>query len=471
MKPLHNYLRTGAVIAGLLGAAAVPAVAASPALAVNAYGSGAAAQKTLQSTWITDSGDSVNYNPTTSLGGQKEFGVDTLTLDPTQDSVANAAGALDAYVGVDSPITSTEQGNAGTAAGVSSTGLLSIPVAQASLVIELNVPSGITLNSGQNINLTNKLAEQLFAGTVPKSTDYSANTWGALLEDSGLALVINPPTVGQFEDSGTKGGATAISLVLRNDGAGTTLTLKQYLNNINSTDFPTGKIDENTQATGEWPTTATIASRQSSDGNQANAVSANAGTAGWGTLAAALGATPSAFAETPGSGGTHTLIASLQDNGTSPTSPRFAAPENTTTGASNVYTGTKINTGSGGVGNWLVPLIKGSLNTTGVWGKDVTEPADYSRNWDPDVYDDSGKEGDFYPLAIVFWDLSWDHPVWGTGSLTSPLYSPVATVESTAKSYLQYATSSTGQAETVSPHYAPLPTAIAADANTIAGAI
>src|ERR1700679_2734074 len=140
MKPLHNYLRTGAVIAGLLGAAAVPA------LAVNAYGSGAAAQKTLQSTWITDSGDSVNYNPTTSLGGQKEFGVDTATLDPTQDSVADGVGALDAFVGVDSPITSAEQTNAGTAAGVSSTGLLSIPVAQASLVIELNVPSGITLN-------------------------------------------------------------------------------------------------------------------------------------------------------------------------------------------------------------------------------------------------------------------------------------------------------------------------------------
>lgn len=481
MKPLQHYLRTGAVVASLLAATAVPAVAASSASATtDTYGSGAAAQKALQLKWIANSGQStINYNPTTSAGAQAEFGLETGTFAPSNDSVANAASTLDAYVATDSPITVAEQTNAVSAAGLTSgsRSLLTLPVAQGSEAIELNVPSGITLNSAQNIDLTNMLLEQLFAGTVPASTHYAANTWGALLEDIPLTLTTGTPTVGQFKDDGTNGGNTAISLVLRSNGAGTTLTFKQYLNYINSTDFPTEYVDENTSTVGEppnpeWPSTATIASRQSSDSVQATTVAGTAGYAGYGTLAAAVSA---GFVASPGAGNTHTLYAYVQDNGTSTTSPRFASPANGT--ASNVYTGSSINVGTWnpgvqtGVGRWVIPTKAkgGGFDTTGVWGTDTQMPNDYSHAWDPDVYVDAGSSADYYPLAFVFWDLSWDNPAWGSGVLTSTTYNSAA--HGHVQSYFKYVTGSSGQSDATAAGYAALPSTIDTDAQLVAAAL
>lgn len=492
MKPLKSYLRTGALAVGLLGVTAAQALAgASPAAAATAYGSGAAVQKAVQGAWLATghwsppSGDSINYNPTTSGGGQLEFGLDTSSLDATQDSAANPV--LDGYVATDSPPTPTEAANADTAAGTGTQNLLSIPVAQVSEVIELNVPSGITLNSAQTINLTNQLAAQLFAGTVPASAHYSADTWGALLEDSGLALVTSAPSVGQFEDSGTSGGSTAISLELRANGAGATLTLKQYLSDVaaqlKSTDWSSILIDESTSGTNEWPSGATVAGRAGSDSAQAGAVAATAGLAGYGTLGAALTA---GFVDSPGASGTHTLIARLQDNGVGTTGVKYANAE-ATSGASNVYTGTSINTSGTynpgaqtGAGNWVVPNTGGTLNTTGQWATNGTTVSDYTHGWDTDVYDDTGKGLTlYYPLDIVVWDLSWGHSAWGTGNLKGTLYpTPTGTnsVEETVTSYFKYVTG-TGQSDTVGVHFAPLPSGgsglanIDADAAAIAAAL
>lgn len=496
MKPLKSYLRTGALAVGLLGITAAPALAgASPAAAATtAYGSGAAVQKGVQeaweSHWTPPAGDGIKYTPTTSLGGQLEFGLKGGALDPTQDATANPK--LDGFVGTDSAPTPAEAEAAATAAetGKATESLLSIPVAQVAEVIELNIPSNITLNSAQNIDLTNKLAEQLFAGKTPApaSGDYLENTWGALLEDSGLTKVAGAPTVGQFSDPEKLGGKVAISQVLRSNGAGATLTLKQYLSYAavaaGTTDWTGITIDESTEGTNEWPSGATIFGRFGSDSTQAEKVAETAGRAGYGTLGAALG---KSFTDSPTASGNHKLIARLQDNGVVATGIKYANAE-AASGGSNVYSGASINISGtynpgvqSGAGNWVVPNAGEAVNPTGQWATNGETASSYTHGWDIDAYDDSGKPlTPPYPLDIVLWDLSWDHPVWGTGKLKNPLYpkpTGVESVEETVASYLQYVTG-TGQGDTTTPHFAPLPTSgapglanIKADAATIAGAL
>jgi hypothetical protein len=479
MKPLQKYLRTGALVAGLVGASALPALAAaSPALATTVYGSGAAVQKGVQAPWITGSGASVTYTATNNGAGQAEFGLLSGSLDKTQDPTANAVtpnAQLDGYTAVDNPVTPTEAGNADTAAGTGTQNLLTIPVAQVAEVIELNIPSGITLNASQNIDLTNQLAEELFAGTVPAAGGYSANTWGALLVGSGLTKITSgSPTVGQFKDSGTA-GATTISQVLRTNGAGATLVLKQYLEYVASDalgnlDWSGVAIDENTSGTGEWPSGATVSSSKGSDSEQASTVFSTSGTVGYGTLGAAITA---GF----GASGSNKVYAFLQDNGT--TSPPIYANPKKASGASNVYAGTSLNTSGTyspmsqtGVGNWIVPTTGGSFNPTGQWATNGSTTSDYSHGWDIDAYDDAKEEIAYYPLDIVLWDLTWDHPAWNTGKLVSPLYSPSpAEVETATKKFFVYVTSTAGQAATVTPHFAPLPSGLLSDAQAAAEGI
>jgi hypothetical protein len=497
MKPLQKFLRTGALVAGLLGATAVPVLAgASPAVAATAYGSGAAVQKSIQSTWISGwtppTGDSITYTPTTSAGGFNEFGNENSKLDITQDPTASPLEILDGYTAVDSPTTLTQVEKADTAAGTGAQPELSLPVAQVSEVIELNYPSGITLNSGQNLKLTNKLAEEIFAGTVPANAPYNENTWGALLKDSGLTVsATTPPASGSFFDSGTSGGTTGISQVLRTDGAGATLVFKQYLEAVASAlgnkDWSGIPIDPNTetQKSGEWPAAGTVSSRQTSDSLQASTVAGTPGLVGYGTLGAAITA---GFTDTPGTGTpqNHKLWAWVQDNGVGTTGVRYADPEITAVtnnGGSNVYFGSSVNISGSytpgsqtGAGNWLVPGYP-TLNTTGQW----TTASDYTHGWDYDVYVDAGASTNYYPIDIVLWDLTWDSTAWETGKLNKPFY-PVPkgskSVEETVSSYFKYVTSTTGQAATITPHFAPLPTGgtppaadIRADAAAIAAAI
>jgi hypothetical protein len=474
MKPLHTYLRTGALVAGLFGATALPVLAeAAPADATTTYGSGAAVQTKLQEAWITGSGDSITYTGTTSLAGEEEFGLNNSTLNLTKDPTADAVSPsqLDGYIGVDSPITETQRGNADTAAGTGTQNLLSIPVAQVAETIDLNVPAGLTLGANSTIQLTNKLAEEIFAGKVPASSPYAANTWGALLQLAGWTKVTSSPGTQQFvDDGGATGGGTTISQELRTNGAGATLVFKQYLSYVASqlgnTDWSSTTIDEATEGTNEWPSGATISGRASSDGKQAEAIAATGGLVGYGTLGAAL--TNGKFASTTGStGANHLLIADLQNNGTVLTGVKYAVPEiltGTNAGGSNAYTGTAINTsgsyeeGQTGVGNWLVPSTSGAVNTTGVWTGSKSGASAYSHPWDIDVYDDSGTSSAAYPLIIGLWDNTWDSPAWNTGLLKSPDYNAPTTIQGVIKSYLEYATGSTGQGLAYGAHFAPLPT-------------
>lgn len=497
MKPVRKYLRTGALVASLLAAGAIPALAAaSPADATTtAYASGAAVQTKLQEAWISGDSASITYTGTTSAAGEEEFGLGSGAFNLTKDTTADAQSPpqLDSYIGVDSPVTPKQAERADEAAGTGTQNLLSLPVAQVAEAIDLNVPAGLTLGPNSKIKLTNKLAEELFAGTVPASTDYAANTWGALLENSGWTKVASSPAAQQFVDDGTNGGTTPIKLEVRTNGAGATLVLKQYLSyvattKLGNTDWSSTTIDENTSGTNEWPSGATIAGSASSDGKQAEAVAATAGLAGYGTLGAAL--SPGGFATTTGeTGANHLLIAFLQDNGTGTSSVVYASPDLTGThaGGSNVYVSSDNNTSgtfnSGsqtGVGNWDVPNTSGSLNTTGQWATTgaATNPSNYSHSWDPNIVADSGETSEAYPLVITLWNNTWDGPAWGTGLLTEPDYNSSSSIATLLSGYFSYVTTSTtGQAATYGAHFAPLPSGgtglgnILTDAHSIAGAI
>lgn len=471
---------------GLLITGAFAVLGSAPAFSyTQIYGSGAALQNLLQNNiLIPDSGLSgdVKFTATTSGGGYKEFGnqgTHAGTLEPGEDTGA-PTGDLDAYVATDSGPSTTELASAQTASGASSPNEIAVPVAQTPLDLLLSLPSGIALNSSQSIDLDDLLAGQLYAGTVPAAGGYSENTWGAFLTDVGLSETSNvSPSVGEFYDSGSSGGSTAIQVEVRKNGAGTTVNLKQYLPLVDPTDWGSIPVDSNAyvEAGGpatEWPATAKIlpaTTGNSNDEAEVLAVDGTPGTVGYATAGDAntnpalsgtrgtFQSTPSTSTDPPKSGGTDSashqiLYALLQDNYTASgrAQPIYADPQANDTGTANVYTGSNIqvnSTGTGGVGSWVVPESPGvtAFNATGTWSG--------TRASDPDVYDDSGDSIAYYPLVAVAFDLSWAN--FETPTLESTAHY-TSSAQATTRAFLEFATSTTGQGDIAGhDYYAPLP--------------
>jgi hypothetical protein len=485
--------------AGLLAATTALAAlgSSSAALATTPiYGSGAAVQKSIQSTWITDSSSSVTYTSTNSGDGFAEFGNFTASLNPAEDTTADPQ--LDAYVAVDNPPTGSGSGTNlydaaeaayGTPVSIPP-GEVTVPVAQTPLALLISLPNDLSIPANQSISLGNVLAAEAYAGTVPASTDYSKGTWGALLEDAKWTRITSgTPTGKEFLESGSSsaktGGYSLIEDEVRTAGAGATLTLKQYFAYVDSTDWGSITIDENTSGTGEWPTGITIAGSNSSDSAEALETALTPGTLGYATLASATASADGGFTNggavgtESGAGTNQILYALLQDNGTGTSSVQYADPELGTGTEANVYTGTNINTSGTfapgtqtGVGEWNIPTSSGSEVPTGAWATSTTNPSDYSHNWDPDVYVDAGATNTkkYYPLTVTLWDLGWS--AYDSGNLISAYthtgdLGPTATGNA-AQTYLEYvtdsgsSTSTSGQyaAETASSYYAELPTGV-----------
>jgi hypothetical protein len=461
---MHSFkhLRRLAVLAvGLASAGVLLAFGGTPAFAtdslVQIYGSGAALQNQLQNDiLIPDSPLTTTpiYTQTTSGSGAAEFGLETgslnLTEDPTADKLSTPQ--LDAYVGVDSPPSSTELSNADTASG---SDLVTVPVAQTALAIPASLPVGLLLNSSQSLKLKSLLLGQLFAGTIPAQGGYSANTWGALLIELGLTkITTGSPSVGQFLDSG--GGTTTISVETRKNGAGTTLNLKQYVASVDATDWSGITVDENAYGTNEWPSGATITASpgNSTDAAEASAVANNPGQVGYATAGDAVSA---GFLLLPllltvASKEFQSFWFGLQDNGTKETGTVVYA--NPVSGsASNVYTGS-----SSSVGTWDPP----GSPWDGTWaGSDAS---------DDNVYNDAGEEVAYYPLVAVAYDLAWLN--YAASGLSSDYPAPL-NAGYTAQQFLEFATGSTGQSdiESSSYYYAELPSSVLTDAQDAAAAV
>jgi hypothetical protein len=482
--PASRHPRRARLFAvGLLVIGALAAFGSAPAFSyTKIYGSGAALQSLLQKNILIPKsaqlGGFVTFTATTSGGGYKEFGnqlpnpstPEPSKLRPKEDNTAYPE--LDAYVATDSGPSTSELENAREAATGSKLSPeeneIAVPVAQTPLDVLLSLPSAVTLNAAQNVDLPGPLTGQLFAGTVPASTDYAANTWGALFEDLGLTKVTSgSPAVGQFLDSG--GASTTITVEVRKNGAGTTVNLKQYLPLVDPADWSSFAPTANAYPTStEWPSSATIlpaSTGNSTDQVEAAVVDDTPGTVGYATAGDASSNPGVAFTSvpltssdgSPASASHQILYALLQDNYTgaagSRTLPVYADPETNTTGTANIYTGSNIKvngSSAGGVGSWVIPNSGGTFDAGGTWSG--------TRASDPDVYEDSGDAIAYYPLVAVAFDLSWSD--FSVGNLAGAYANPAAAQETT-KAFLSFATSDTGQADILGEsYYSPLPSDI-----------
>jgi hypothetical protein len=321
MLPLRHLRRPAALAAGIVATGAVAAFGSAPAFATpQIYGSGAAIQTQLWNNVVSPSAGitpTPKFTGTTATSGFNEFGNNTGALDVTQDATADPT--LDSWVGTDSPPTgpSTTSGTNLADAYAASGGAyeITVPVAQVPLALPLSLPLLVTLNSSQTISITNKILSELYSGTIPASSPYAANTWGAFLQAIGLKKITSgSPTVGQFLDTGSSsaktGGYTPISVEVRKNGAGATLNFKYYLFLLDSSAYLNAGPwaspilnDANAYGTNEWPTTANIlpaTTGNSTDAAEALAVWNTPATIGYTT---AGDAATQGFKNTPVTGG------------------------------------------------------------------------------------------------------------------------------------------------------------------------
>lgn len=446
------------------------------ALAVKTCGSGATVQKSIQELWTKEFvKGGVTFNSTSSGEGLEDFGYtgESKLLDDTKCGT----GELDGYVGVDSPPTKAELELAKEASG-GVEGVV-VPVAQVPLALLASAPTDIEVNETDSLAISNELAAEIYAGTVPEKAPYPKNTWGALLllawslvaKSFLTSISSGSPTTGEFLDTGTAGaktgGFTPISIEVRANGAGATLVLKQYfVQGISSGSWTGINVNENTEGEKNWPTGASQLGKNTTDSKEAELTANTAGDVGYSTLGAALLA-PNPFSFLPLNiviGGILHFIWwwELEDNFGDPT-PQYANPaKSETTEEANVYQGSKINVNNKtptNVGNWMVPESGGKFNPLGDWVTGAS-PTEYTHAWDPDVFLKSGEEL-FYPLVITLWDLGWSE--YNAGNLKALYKEPAAEVGNLTKEYLEFVTSNTAKegqeiAKTLSEYFGPLPT-------------
>ena len=560
--PSRYLLRRAAMLAVCLGATAAVGVSSASAstiqsehifgtgssLALVAENGGTSATGTVwagwAATWTNTAADHAQLNCTSgpsfptpctatysgpaSGNGLGEFGNETGTpvdcggtasagsLDQQCDvngdnGATNGYGApvLDAWVGSDDPPSSTDLGNATTAAG-GGVQELTIPAAQAPVTISASLPADITVNGSDVLKLKNTLLQAIYdpngkgadnikgSGLCTGGDKGSAGTWCGLLVQLDLKPITSgTPTASQFLYTGTDNGGPITDFV-RSAASGTTYTQKAFLKESGDANYasldndndvwPAGLPVQDCSATGSCP--GGFGASTGNGGlakntaffpgsiayiNLADAAEAQLSTDG-GTTISGFTSKPQTINWVAGKAATpHQVLYFELQNNYNPTctsacaSPKFALPE-TSDGVANVYTGSNLNVnGSGGapgsgtsVGAWTVPAT-----VTGTWFPTVAS--------DPNVFTDSGNHALYpdvaatYLMAWTRYDASGSNLVGSTGYL-SPAQANAA--GASARSFLEYVTGA-GQGNLVSgkQYYARLPTAIDTDAKSAAAAI
>jgi ABC-type phosphate transport system substrate-binding protein len=257
----------------------------------NITGQGASLQKIAQEYWTKDFNTS--SAKTACSGSQGSKGVPKVTYDSTSSGVGlaswGAEGRLEgtpagfregnAFIGTDEPPNEAQIANIEAQESTPTVDtLLTIPVAQESIAIVVDLPSGCTANStpaAGRLALTDASLEGIFAGTT--------KTWGKLVEE-------NPG------DTITGTGCTEepIRPVVREDQSGTTHILKRFLGLIATASLATADGDKswNQLSEGElntvWPTAADAkTSTGMGGGEEAHTVLTTPGSIGYVNLAEA----------------------------------------------------------------------------------------------------------------------------------------------------------------------------------------
>jgi ABC-type phosphate transport system substrate-binding protein len=205
-------------------------------------------------------------------------------------------GLTNAFIGASEPPNATQKAEIESFETTpTSNSLLSIPTVQTAIAVIVNLPTGCVATSKKDkgrLELDNVTLEKIFRGTI--------TTWNQITDD-GDAL----------SGAGCN-AATAITPVVRLDGAGTTHIFKKYLSLINEASFTDEKEGSQTwNSTSEgtlntdWPKSANV-TRPSKTGDSAIDawVAEHPGTISYTTFAEARA--NGSFAPAPGTGGANT---------------------------------------------------------------------------------------------------------------------------------------------------------------------
>jgi hypothetical protein len=454
LKALAAVSAVGAF--GVLGAAPALAGTATPL-----YGSGSSLQNNAQTTlWGGNTGSTgwqvnggltgpftFSYNPTSSGNALDEFGNNTGTLDPTKDPLTptftvGGTHQLDGFVGTDDAPSSTQLTSAASASGASE---LTIPVALTSVAVPVSLPVGVSLASGAKLDIQNKLLDEALLGTVPASTDYPANSWGAFLEDQGVS----------FTDASGVGGSdgrTPISVEVRVGTSGTSFIFKNYLNQVDTLLGGTAWSSFKTGAE-SWPDSSIVTDNGGTNtggGALALSVLGTPGTLGYVAISDAVGKGFTNTEQTTTTGGSHEyLYAQMEDNGVLTTSSaQYVDPLN---GTASAPTGANVDTTQ--ESQWTgIPTGTGSGPASASWSNVVVS--------NPNVANTTGLP--LYSIAGLTYDLAWTNYESTTLTAAYTGGGVLANPEATVKNYLQWVTATgtnKGQsAITSKAYYAPLPT-------------
>jgi ABC-type phosphate transport system substrate-binding protein len=237
------------------------------------------------------------YNPSGSGAGLRSWGA-----EPKVESEINFS-PTNAFVGTDEPPNKGQQEEILKQESTATEGtLLTIPVAQESVAIIVDLPEGCTATSTAapgRLVLSDKALQGIYAGTTTK--------WGELTE-GGDALT--PSTC----------GTDAIIPVARFDQSGTTHIFKRFLNLINTAGLTTASGTETWGELSEgkfntvWPTAANVEKPAAKGGEELiKKVAATAGSVGYVNIAEARVGDSGAFVPPTGGPGTRTFWAELEN--------------------------------------------------------------------------------------------------------------------------------------------------------------
>lgn len=485
MNRHHKARRLVAIAAACLGTTAgAGLIGSAPALATVTCGTNWASGSSLQANaqkevWFNGttgfpvhlgncaSAPAQVYDKTSSEFGLSEFGNVTGKLEPKWDEAPNGtapAGVLDGWVGSDDAPTAGQIGNASRATPAASPIELTIPVAQAPVAVLLSLPSTCELTPtvvGKpiRVEIENEVLNELWEGKFAK--------WSEFLPKVVLANSTVPAS----------GCEVAITREVRSVGSGTTYAFKNYLAQIDPTEWAPFATDYVS-----WPAsfeTSFAGKENKSGGNLSEHVAENPGSIGYantadaatvygclttGCTAGKLGFNGEATSTTDGTAGAHQILwAKVQNNGVSTVGAGYAGPQTSKAGATKA---------SEFVGNCatgkITPSEYGAPHSpedswNGVLASDPNATADLS--------------GNFYPICALTYTLAWKH--YKETNLQS-FYNNAGegttfeTIENTAKNYLTYVTSAAageGQAAIQSFFYQELPAAIQVKAASAAAAI
>jgi len=252
-------------------------------------GQGAAIEKVAQDAWTNAFHTSANalacsgkqgskgtplvtYDSTSSGAGLRSWGAETKS--PTE----LAFGPGNAYVATGEAPNAKQQGEILAQESTNTEGTLeTLPVAQFSLTIYANLPTGCTANStaaSGRLVLNDATLQGIYAGTITK--------WGEVTGAKDGGDTLSPASC----------DSDPIVVVIRKEKAGTTNVLKKFLGLINTGTLTTPSGSETWDQLSEgslntvWPTGLnTVKTTVEGDANEAETVAANAGSIGFSNLA------------------------------------------------------------------------------------------------------------------------------------------------------------------------------------------